>query len=175
MNNVDIVLNIIGVLMVMFVVISIQQKTKDKLLIYMTIANILYAVQYFLLGKITGEIILIVCIIRCLIFYYYSKKNLKPSLTFLIIFIICYIVFGILSWQDIFSILPICAWIIYTYGIWQDNMKITRICAGLNSIWWAIYNVIIGSFILFLKETIELCSATISIIRQDILKKTNKL
>lgn len=156
---------IIGFIVLGITVISIQFKTKEKILICQIIANILVSIQYFLLNALTGGVVAVINVIRCLIFYYYKKKDKKPSVTFLSIFIVIAIVSGILTWQNVFSIIPIIVTIVFTYGLWQDNVKITRICTAITAGNWTIYNVIVKAYAGALQYLAECISAIIAMIR----------
>lgn len=169
-----IIAQIIGVLILILTVISIQQKTKEKILMYQIIANVLDGIQYFLLGAITGGVIGFLNVLRCIVFYWYKKKDKKPSVLFLIIFILVAIGSGIISWQDNFSIIPIIVTIIFTYGLWQDNVKVTRICTSLTAGGWSIYGLAFKGFSRAIGSIAECISAIISIVRYDILKKEGK-
>ena len=141
---------IIGVIVLIITVTSIQFKTKEKILICQIIANAVVAV---------------INVIRCIIFYYYKKKNKKPSIIFLTIFIVVAIASGILTWQNGFSIIPIIATIVFTYGLWQDNVKITRICTAITAGNWTIYNVIVKAYAGALQSVAECSSAIIAMWR----------
>lgn len=156
---------IIGFIVLGITVTSIQFKTKEKILICQIIANILVAIQYFLLNALTGGVVAVINVIRCLVFYYYKKKDKKPSVIFLSIFIVIAIVSGILTWQNVFSIIPIIATIVFTYGLWQDNVKITRICTAITAGNWTIYNVIVKAYAGALQSLAECISAIIAMIR----------
>lgn len=156
---------ICGVIILVLTVISVQFKTKEKILIFQIIANIIVAIQYFLLNAMTGGVIAIINTIRCIIFYYYKKKDKKPSITFLVIFIVVAITSGILTWQNAFSIIPIISGILFTYGLWQDNVKITKICTAIvagNSI---LYNIVVKAYVGAAQSFAEFISAIIAIIR----------
>ena len=168
-----IIAQIIGIIILFITVISIQQKTKEKILACQILANILDAIQYFLLNALTGGVIAIINVIRCVIFYYYKKKDKKPSLLFLIIFIIIAITSGILSWQNAWSIIPIIVSIVFTYGLWQDNVTVTRICTAITSGGWSAYQLIFLAYARMIASISEFLSAIIAIIRFDVLKKKN--
>ena len=137
------------------------------------LANIVVAIQYFLLNALTGAIISILNTIRCIIFYVYKKKDLKPSLVVLLIFEIVAVISGTLSWQNIWSIIPIIVTVIYTYGLWQDNIKIIRITTGVVGFGWAVYDLIVKAFVGAIQETSQLISAIISLYRGK--KEKNKV
>lgn len=154
---------ICGVIALILTVISVQFKTKEKIVMCFTWANIVVAVQYFLLGAITGAIISILNAIRCIVFYLYKKKDMKPSMIVLIIFEIIAVISGIISWQDMWSLIPIIVTVIYTYGLWQDDIKIVRITTGMVGFGWAIYDVVVKAYMSALQKIAQLISAVISI------------
>ena len=162
---------IIGIIILIITVVSIQQKTKEGILVFQIVANLLDGIQYFLLNAITGGVIGLINVLRCIVFYYYKKKDKKPSVAMLLTFIIIAIVSGILSWQDNFSIIPIIVTIVFTYGLWQDNVKITRICTAITAGGWSIYGLVFKGFARAFASICECTSAIISIVRYDILKK----
>ena len=156
---------ICGAIVLVLTVVSVQFKTKEKILIFQIIANVIVAVQYFLLNALTGGVVAIINTIRCVIFYLYKKKDKKPSVVFLIIFICVAIISGILTWQDGFSIIPIIAAITFTYGLWQDNVFVTKICTIITSGSWIVYNIIVKAYVGAVQSLAECVSAIIATIR----------
>lgn len=156
---------ICGIIALILTVIAVQFKTKEKIVMCSVFANIVVAIQYFLLNAITGTVVSIINTIRCIIFYYYKKKDMKPSIIILLIFEIIAVISGIMSWQNIWSIIPIIVTIIYTYGLWQDNVKVIRITTGIAGFGWAIYDIIVMAYVGAVQETSQLISAIISLFR----------
>lgn len=154
---------ICGGIALILTVISVQFKTKEKIVMCFIWANIVVAIQYFLLGAITGAIISILNAIRCIVFYFYKKKDMKPSIIVLLIFEIIAVISGIISWQDMWSLIPIIVTVIYTYGLWQDDIKIVRITTGMAGFGWAIYDVVVKAYMSALQKTAQLISSIISL------------
>lgn len=138
---------ICGIIALILTVISVQFKTKEKIVMCSVFANIVVAIQFFLLNAVTGAIVSIINTIRCIIFYYYKKKNMKPSTIVLFVFEIIAIVSGIISWQNTWSIIPIIVTLVYTYGLWQDNVKVIRITTGVAGFGWTIYDIIVMAYV----------------------------
>jgi len=154
-----------GIIALILTVISVQFKTKEKIVMCSVFANIVVAIQFFLLNAITGAIISIINTVRCLIFYYYKKKDMKPSLVVLVLFEIVAIVSGIISWQNIWSLIPIIVTVVYTYGLWQDNVTVIRITTGIAGLGWSIYDIIVRAYVGAIQEISQFISAIISLIR----------
>ncbi len=156
---------ICGIIALILTVIAVQFKTKEKIVMCSVFANIVVAIQFFLLNAITGAVVSIINAIRCIIFYYYKKKDMKPSIIILLIFEIIAVISGIMSWQNIWSIIPIIVTIVYTYGLWQDNVKVIRIATGIAGLGWAIYDVIVMAYVGAIQEASQLVSAIIALFR----------
>lgn len=156
---------ICGIIALILTVIAVQFKTKEKIVMCSVFANIVVAIQFFLLNAITGAVVSIINTIRCIIFYYYKKKDMKPSIIILLIFEIIAVVSGIMSWQNIWSIIPIIVTVIYTYGLWQDNVKVIRITTGIAGFGWAIYDIIVMAYVGAVQEASQLISAIIALAR----------
>lgn len=156
---------ICGLIALALTVISVQFKTKEKIVMCMVIANVVVAIQYFLLNAVTGAVISIINAIRCIIFYYYKKKDMKPSIIVLIVFEAIAIISGIFTWQNIWSLIPIIVTVIYTYGLWQDNVTVIRITAGVVGFGWAVYNVIVMAYVGAIQEISQLISSVIAIVK----------
>jgi len=166
---------ICGAIALVLTVVSVQFKEKEKIMICMVLANIVVATEYFLLDALTGAVISILNAIRCLVFYYYKKKNMKPSLFILIVFELIAIISGRISWQNMWSLIPIVVTVIYTYGLWQDNVKVIRITTGIVGLGWATYNVVVEAFIGAIQEASQLISAIIAIYRSKNKKNENEI
>ena len=156
---------ICGVIVLILTVISVQFKTKEKIVMCFVFANLVMAIQFFLLNAMTGAIISIINTIRCIIFYYYKKKDKKPSLMILLFFEIIAVVSGMISWQNMWSVIPIVVTVIYTYGLWQDNVKVIRVTTAIVGLGWAIYDIIVMAFVGAIQEISQFVSAMIALIK----------
>ena len=163
---------ICGGIALVLTVISVQFKSKEKIVMCFILANIVVAIQYFLLNALTGAVISIINAIRCIVFYVYKKKDLKPSIYVLLLFEVVAIICGIISWQNIWSIIPIVVTVLYTYGLWQDNVTVIRISAGIVGFGWTVYNLIVHAYVGAIQESAQTISSIISLIRGKKSQKT---
>ena len=98
-----------------------------KIILFLTIMmSIFYGLQYLFLNAITGVFMNIVSIIRSIWFYINAKNKKKNSIIVLIVLFIIIIILELLSFKNIFSLLPMIATMIFTYSLWQDNIKVYR-------------------------------------------------
>ena len=154
------------------ILLGITYLIKDKriiLFLSILIAS-LYGAQYLLLSAMSGFYMNLVSIIRNIWFYINAKNKKKNSIIVLIVLYIIAIVLGVISFKNVFSILPILATMLYTYSIWQDDIKVYRWLAIPVSISWIIYNVYSNTLFGIITESILLIIEIIGVIK---LKRTN--
>lgn len=166
-----IIAQVVGILAITFFTLSPQQKSKRKILVFQLISSVLYALQYFILSAFSAGIINIIGAVKEFCFYLYAKKEKDIPVKILLIYIIVVIISGILTYTDIFSVMPILLTILSTYGIWQKNLKKYRILVVVATIFWIIYNLVVGAYVNVIGNLFQLGSAIIAIIRLDIIKK----
>lgn len=165
-------IQIIGIVAVCFFISSIQLKNKKDLLFFQLLANIFYAIEYFLLNANVAAFMNITSVIRCIILKNCDQKNKKPPFYLLFILVTIIILLGCFNVKEIIDLIPICIVLLYTISTWQDNMKIIRILFIVASIFWIIYNIYVGAYTILIGNAFELISGIISLIRFD-LKKDN--
>lgn len=145
--------------------ISYLCKDKKKIMILCIIYSIMYGGQYLLLGAITGFAMNIVSIIRNIWFYINAKSNKKNNIWVLIVLCILAITFGIITYDNIFSIIPILATILFTYSVWQDNTKTYRWLSLPISALWLSYNIIFKSTFGIIAELVLLSFEIVGIVK----------
>ncbi len=156
-----------GLLALIFNIITVHFKTKEKILICSILSNLVVTIEFFLLNAITGAIVSIINLFRCIIFYFYKKKNKKPSLLILILFEIIVIISGAISYQNIWSLIPIIATVSYTYGLWQDDVKRIKYISAIIALEWSIYNIIVMAYVGSIQGVVQFISSIIAIIRYN--------
>ena len=75
------------------------------------------------------------------------------------------IIFGIVTYKDLFSILPIIATILYTYSVWQTDVKSYKLFGFISSFIYVIYNIYLKSIFGILLEFIKTLCALIGYIK----------
>ena len=114
----------------------------------------------------------IVCVIRNYLFY---KSKKKIPIYYLIIIISLIIILGIISYKDIFSLLPISAVILYTIALFKENTKIIRIFELICCLLYLLYNIKVQAYIGVISTIIEFIGCTILFIKHDIINKETKI
>jgi hypothetical protein len=163
---------VFGTLGLLVMVISLFQKNKDKMLVYVVFNGIFFGIEYLLLKAYSGMFSNFFGIFRT----YVSKekeKNTKFNKWYvLLFFIIGYIVMGFLSFDGrVISLLPIIAEIIYVLTLWQKKVKRIRLGTLIMVILWLIYDIFVKAYPSMITDLIVMLSTIVAIIIKDIFKE----
>lgn len=109
----------------------------------------------------------LICMIRNIIF----SKYKKVPIYYLIIVIILMIFLGLLSYQDIYSLLPLIAVILYSIGLYKGKTKIIRIIELISCSLFIIYNIKVQAYIGLISTVIEFLGCLIIFIMHEISVK----
>ena len=144
---------------------SVQVKKKSNILVLQLLANIFYAIQYFLLGYFSTGLMNLVSSFRCLFFGLNSKNNKNNPFSLLLLFIFIIVILALLYCKTPLSLIPALATLLYTVSTWQNDTQFLRYIFIVNAIFFLIYNYIVGAYVSLLGNIFEIISGTISIIR----------
>ena len=163
----------VAVLIIILLGIGGQAKTQKMFLFSQLIVNTLYVLHYVLLSATTAVAVCIVCVLRTLIFYLYRRADKDAPIWLLTIIFIVVIGAGLVTWQNMLSILPVLATISFTYGQWQHNIQTTRKTAIAGNVGWVIYNLFCFAYVDLIGKIVEITSYAIAMYRHDKGKTTN--
>lgn len=127
------------------VLIGYHLKTKKNIFKTMCIANIFNIFHYLLLNAYSGCVTKIIALIRNLFIIEKEKNKKYSSNIYLGLFIICYIVLSIVTYKDIYSLLPFAAAIIYLIACFNGEELRVKKYAYYCYYLWLIYDICIHS------------------------------
>lgn len=142
--------------------LSYHLKTKQKIFQGMCIANILDITHYLFLGAYSGCLTKVVAFIRNLFIVFKEKHSKLNHVFFLFLFLICYVVLCILTYQNYFSLLPFLAAMIYMIVVWDGNELQVKRVAFFCYFLWLVYNISVYSIVGVLSNIISLISTYIA-------------
>lgn len=131
-----------------FLLLTYHVKEKKSILIFSTISTISEAIGFLLLWALSWCSMILLALIRNILFWYGDKKNsttLKNASLTIILFSI--IIFSIITYNWLYTILPGISWIIYLYSIRQKNIKTYRILWIPVALCWILYSFYIYSIV----------------------------
>lgn len=174
MNN--LVAQIIGLFAMAFNILSYQQKTRNKAIAFQLCGGALFAVNFLLLGAITGSILNIIAAIRAIVFL--NKDKLKADhpawlagfiVTYLISYALTFTVFGKEATLGnlIVEFLPVIGMTATTISFRLSDAKAIRRYGLISSPSWLVYNIANFSIGAICCEVLSLCSIVIGMFRLD--------
>ncbi len=114
----------VGICAVILYLVGYLQKERRAIIFFNATSRLLYIIQYFLLSAFTGAVLDIAGILSSFLAGAKNKPFIKKhTRLFVILANLAIIVAGILTYQDIFSILPIIGVLLHTGAFWMDDEK----------------------------------------------------
>ena len=163
---------VFGISAVLMFVLSYQLKRRSALIFCNAGSRILYVLQYIALGAIEGAVLDIVAFFVSLLCSKSNSGFIKKHFALTVILANVAIVgFGLLVYENIFSLLPILGVIFETLALWLKKERHIRFASLLGAPFWLAYNTISGAYSSSAGNVFTLISITVAIIRYDVLKK----
>lgn len=162
----DLFIQCIGFIALALFIFSYQVKSNRGLFLLQTIGNLLFAMQFVLLGGIGGAIGSLICSTRNFLLILGKEKPFFQMKLWAVLICICSLCSCVYSWENFLSILPFISVLTSTIGYWSDNaLKIRMMNLLCASPCWLIYDASIHSLGGVLNELLTISSVLISIYR----------
>lgn len=179
MEAIEIIAQCIGIVAMLFNILSYQGKSQKSVITMQLFGASLFALNFLLLGATVGGLLNILGAVRAIVFLF--KEKLKTDrLPWLIVFVLLYIAVYILNFtlfgkevtlfNLIIEILPVIGMTALNIGYRLEKAADVRRLGMISSPAWLIYNITAGSWGAIICETLTLISIFIGILRHD--KKT---
>lgn len=156
---------ILGFIALIFIILSYQNTKKEKFLLIQIFANVFFGLQYLTLKAFSAFCSSCISLIRTLIFFKYEKQDKKTPTFILVIILTAISIFGILTYEGIYSLIPIIIALGYSYGTWQSNLKLTYTIGIITSILWIYYNFLVGAYVSIIGSVFELLASITGLIK----------
>ena len=167
----NLAIRILGILALLTSVLSFQFKRHKPIVLCKMVSELMFALQYFLMGAYTGCLLDLISGGRNFLFYKLVEKK-KSTLPVIIFFSVFMVVLGAVTWSGWLSLLPVCAKVISTVSYGMRNEKLLRFITLPSCILWIIYNITVGGWEAMVSDTLSLISILIAIWKFDIRPKT---
>ena len=176
METKEIIAQGIGILAMIFNILSYQGKKQQTVIALQLCGGALFAVNFLMIGATVGGILNIIAVIRAVLFLFKDKLKAN-SIFWLIGFILSYIAVYVLTftvfgteptpWYLIREILPVIGMTALSVGFRLKDAAGIRKCGLVSSPAWLIYNIAVGSWGAIVCETLTLISIFIGMFRHD--------
>ncbi len=173
MSTAQIVAQIFGLIGIAVFLLCFQFKEMKTARKIKMAVDVIWAIHYFLLGGYPAFAINVICFFREIVFINSDKKFFSGKI-WLYIFIVFNLASAVLTWKNIFSLLPAVTACIATYSFWQKNIKKARVLALTNNALMFTYDITMEniSYMGLISESLAFCSVIIAIIRHRKSKET---
>ena len=175
----------VGIIGLIIMVLSFQQKTQRNIVLYQLASSMLFTVHYFMLGAYVGSLLNFIGIFRAFVFANKNKSWAQKKF-WLYLFLTAFVTVGILTldgyinifeWNASFSsistyiaMLPIIGMSFTTVAFWITYAPTVRKLSFPNSPCWLIYNFYNHSWAGVATEIIVMTSIIVAMIRYDFKK-----
>jgi len=166
----EIIAQIIGIIAVVFAILSFQAKTDRYLLIMQTGAAFLFCIHYGMLGAYTGMAMNSVSVVRNIVYYNKDKKIFSGWLP-PVFFASVMALFGIFTWQGWHSLLVIVGLIVNSIGMSLRSPQNIRKSVLISCPLVLVYNVFELSIGGIINESFSIVSAVVGILRDKRMHK----
>lgn len=164
---------ILGILVTVGVIVTLQLKKKKQMLIVSVFVNAMTAANILLLDEFnSGVIVCGVAVLQLLLSIIHEFKGTQPSRIEQIIFLVLYVAGGALGYQSPVDLLSIVAAVFYMLAVFQKKEQNIRIMLLVNLSLWTVYHTILQSTAVF-AQIAGIVSSLIALYR--FRKKDNKV
>lgn len=176
MEPIEIIAQAIGIVAMVFNILSYQGKKQKTVITLQLFGGLLFAVNFWMIGAKVGGILNVIAVLRALIFL--LKDKLKADSVFWLIgFVLSYITVYILTfttfgteltpWTLIRELLPVIGMTALSVGFRLKDAANIRKCGLVSSPAWLLYNIAVGSWGAIICETLTLISIFVGMFRHD--------
>lgn len=159
----------IGVLGITATVVGFQCKKHKFVIGFRTANELLFALQYFLLGGYTGAVMNVISSSRNIIFIKMVEKG-KNTLAWRFFFSIFFVMAGIFTWNGVATLIFCIGKVTTTFIYGSKNMRLVRILSIVTSLMWIAYNLTIGAYEAIVSDVLTIVSVAVAIVRIDIIE-----
>ena len=167
--------NVFGILAVVLFVLSYQIKIRKGLIAANAASRVFYVTQYILLGAFEGALLDIVALLVSILCQKRENGWIKRHLALVIALSYAVVIgAGLLTYQNVFSLLPILGVIFETLALWFKRERQIRLFSLAGAPPWFAYNLYCGAYGSVAGNVITFVSILVAILRYDILNRTSK-
>ena len=161
----------LGLCAVALFVLSYQLKNRRHIIFFNAASRVLYVAQYILLGAYAGALLDVVAFFVSLLCTRNEKGFVKNHFVLTVVLAnIAIVGFGMITYEDAYSLLPIFGVIFETLALWFKKERHIRFASLLGAPFWLAYNLISLAYGSAIGNVITLVSISVAIIRYDVLK-----
>ena len=162
----EIITQIIGIVAYLILMCSYQMSRKSQILLMQVFSSVAFAVHFYLLGGMSAVLCNIISIVVLIFIYYCEKKKYKKK-TLIIVIIPMLLAITFLTYESIYSILPIISSLLILVSFLLDDENKIRVIGVVGNTLWLIYGIIYKSYPAMLFEALIIVATIFAIIKNE--------
>lgn len=166
----DFLIHLIGFVGLATSILAFQFKKHRGIVLCKMSSELIFALQYVLLGAWTAAVLDGISVIRNTLYTAFVKRG-RSTAPIIIGFGLFVVITGVVTFDGWLSLLPIAAKLLTTISYGMKNEKLLRFITLPSCIMWSIYNLQVGSLGGALGDAMTLISLLIGIYKFDIKKE----
>lgn len=166
----DFLIQLIGFAGLATSIAAFQFKKHRSIVLCKMASELIFALQYILLGAWTAAVLDGISVIRNTLYTNFVKRG-RSTTPIVVGFCLFVVATGIVTFDGSLSLLPIAAKLLTTISYGMKKEKLLRFITLPSCIMWTIYNLQVGSLGGALGDTLTLISLLIGIYKYDIKKE----
>ena len=166
----DFLIQVIGFVGLATSILAFQFKKHRGIVLCKMSSELIFALQYILLGAWTAAVLDGISVIRNTLYTNFVKRG-RSTAPVILGFCAFVVVTGIVTFDGWLSLLPIAAKLLTTISYGMKNEKLLRFITLPSCVMWSIYNLQVGSLGGALGDALTLISLLIGIYKFDIKKE----
>ena len=170
-----IIAQVIGFVAMFFGIASFQLRQRSKILWMQTASNLIWALQYLLLGSYSAVLANTVATARNVIYCYRGKIKLAESAIVPIVSSALLVTCGFMTYTTPFDILPISAMVVSSIAFFVKDEQLIRYLSIFVALPWLIFGIYAGSIAGILSDGISFISIIVAIFRYRSIKKYDRI
>ncbi len=167
-------IQIVGLIGLLFVIISFQKNRKSFTLAVLVLAALFFTIHFILLKAWTGAAMNGLAAVRTYIFNLRDRKKYLNNRATLYIFIFLFWIAGLFTWEGYVSLFPVTGMSLECMSLWSKETKRMRWLFLSVTPLWLVYNSVVRSYAGVATEIFIMSSVVVAIIRFDLRRTSAK-
>ena len=177
MEPIEIVAQAIGIVAMLFNIISFQMKTQRGVIFCQLCGGMLFTINFFMLGATVGGILNAIAVFRAVVFMFKDKFR-ADHILWLIGFVVLYLTSYVLTFtvfnkdakaiDYVLEVFPVVAMTAQSVAFRRGDAKTIRLLGLISSPSWLVYNIYYVAVGAIVCEAVSIVSIIVGILRYDI-------
>lgn len=163
---------IVGVVAIVLNISSLQMKKKTSMMKMFLAANVLFILQYFLLGAYSAASTNIITVIRIILYDKYDEKRKKIPKKLVVFLLSLCLVALLITYSGPLSLIPIILTMTYVVAATLKDTRKFKIIFGCCGIVWIFFNASVKAYVNIVGNVLEVISSFVGAKRSYKRKKS---